>query len=89
MSDLKIPIVLVGAILLQTVAGVWWVSSQMHKLYHLEAQVEENNGWIDQLYAEPEDLITFATFTENKWAESYEADRSEERSVGKDGKDGE
>jgi len=53
---------------------VWWISSQMHKLYHLEAQVEENNGWIDQLYADTEDLIKFATFTENKWGASYEAD---------------
>ena len=74
MSDLKIPIVLVGAILVQTVAGVWWVSSQMHKLYHLEAQVEENTDWIDQLYADTEDLIKFATFTENKWGAAYEAD---------------
>jgi len=74
MSDLKIPIVLVGAILLQTVAGVWWVSSQMHKLYHLEAQVEENNGWIDQLYADTEALIKFAEFTENKWGAAYDAD---------------
>ena len=74
MSDLKIPIVLVGAILVQTVAGVWGVSSQMPQLYYLETQVEENTGWRDQLYADTEDLIKFATFTENKWADSYEAD---------------
>tara|TARA_R100000426_G_C4817720_1_gene109157 strand:- start:1165 stop:1431 length:267 start_codon:yes stop_codon:yes gene_type:complete len=74
MSELKIPAAIVVAIVLQTIAGVWWVSSQMHKLYQLEDQVKENTGWIDQLYADTEDLIKFATFTENKWADSYEAD---------------
>ena len=74
MSDLKIPIVLVGAILFQTIAGVWWISSQMHKLYHLEDQVKENTSWIDQLYADNEALKKFAEFTENKWGAAYEAD---------------
>ena len=46
----------------------------MHKLYHLETQVEENTDWIDQLYADTEDLKKFAEFTENKWGAAYEAD---------------
>ena len=74
MGDLKVPLALVVAIIMQTVGGVWWISSQMHKIYHLESQVEENTGWIDQLYGDTEALIKFAEFTENKWAESYEAD---------------
>ena len=44
MSDLKVPLALVVAIIMQTVGGVWWISSQMHKIYHLEDQVKENTG---------------------------------------------
>ena len=74
MSDLKLPLGLVLAMLVQLVGGVWWVSKQAHRIEHLETVVEENSEWIDQLYTENEMLIRFATFTENKWAESYEAD---------------
>ena len=74
MSDLKVPLALVIAMIAQIVAGVWWVSDQAHRIQILEKTVADNVQWIDQLYAENEMLIRFATFTENKWAESYEAD---------------
>lgn len=72
MSDLKVPLALVIAMIAQIVAGVWWVSDQAHRIEHLEAQVKENNEWIDQLYTDTEMLISFATFTENRWAAAYE-----------------
>ena len=59
-------------ILVQIVAGTFWVSKQAHRILHLESQVAENNEWIDQLYADTENLIKFATFTENRWAAAYE-----------------
>ena len=72
MSDLKVPLALVIATIAQIVAGVWWVSDQAHRIEHLEAQVKENSEWIDQLYTDTEMLISFATFTENRWAAAYE-----------------
>ena len=72
MSDLKVPLALVIAMIAQIVAGVWWVSDQAHRIEHLEAQVKENSEWVDQLYADTEMLISFATFTENRWAAAYE-----------------
>ena len=49
MTDLKVPLALVIAMVAQIVAGVWWVSKQAHRIEHLETQVAENNEWIDQL----------------------------------------
>ena len=72
MSDLKVPLALVIAMIAQIVAGVWWGSDQAHRIEHLETQVKDNSEWIDQLYAENEMLIKFATFTENRWAAAYE-----------------
>ena len=72
MSDLKVPLALVIAMIAQIVAGVWWVSDQAHRIEHLEAQVKENSEWVDQLYTDTEMLISFATFTENRWAAAYE-----------------
>ena len=72
MSDLKVPLALVIAMIAQIVAGVWWVSGQAHRIEHLEAQVKDNSEWIDQLYTDTEMLISFATFTENRWAAAYE-----------------
>ena len=72
MSDLKVPLALVIAMIAQIVAGVWWVSDQAHRIEHLEAQVKENSEWVDQLYTDTEMLISFGTFTENRWAAAYE-----------------
>ena len=35
MSDLKVPLALVIAMIAQIVAGVWWVSDQAHRIEHL------------------------------------------------------
>ena len=72
MTDLKVPLALVIAMIAQIVAGVWWVSDQAHRIEHLEKQVAENSEWVDQLYTDTEMLISFATFTENRWAAAYE-----------------
>ena len=72
MSDLKVPLALVIAMVAQIVAGVWWVSDQAHRIEHLEKQVADNTEWVDQLYADTDKLISFATFTENRWAAAYE-----------------
>ncbi len=72
MSDLKIPVALVFAMAVQLVALVWYISGMVHSIEHLEAQVKENSEWVDQLYTDTEMLISFATFTENRWAAAYE-----------------
>ena len=72
MADLKVPLALVLAMAVQLVGGVWWISEQAHRIEHLEKQVAENIEWIDQLYADTESLIKFATFTEHRWAAAYE-----------------
>jgi len=72
MADLKVPLALVIAMVAQIVAGVWWVSKQAHRIEHLEKQVADNTEWVDQLYADTDKLISFATFTENRWAAAYE-----------------
>lgn len=38
--------------------------------------------WIQENYDDIEDLIDFATFTENKWADSYATDPAYERKFG-------
>ena len=42
----------------------------------------EQDEWIKQNYNDIEDLIDFATFTENRWAKAYANDRSYERKFG-------
>ena len=66
MSDLKLPLALVIAMVAQIVAGVWWVSKQAHRIEHLETQVAEfkkkseskNNANQDHTlpYFDPQDL---------------------------------
>ena len=72
MSDLKVPVALVIAMIAQIVAGTFWVSKQAHRIEHLEKQVADNTEWVDQLYEDTDKLISFATFTENRWAAAYE-----------------
>lgn len=45
-------------------------------------KIMEHEDWIDQNYAAIEDLIYFATFTENRWADAYATDPSYERRFG-------
>ena len=43
----------------------------------------EQDKWIAQNYNDIEDLIDFATFTENKWANAYDEDPGYNRVFGK------
>jgi hypothetical protein len=42
----------------------------------------EHEEWITENYSDIEDLIDFATFTENRWADAYANDPSYERKFG-------
>lgn len=82
MSDLKLPVALVLAMAAQLVAGVWWVSKQAHTIQNLKSQVRIMQQEIEIIIIDSNDLIDFATFTENKWAEAYDEDPSYTRKFG-------
>ena len=48
----------------------------------LKAKIEEHEEWISENYADIEDLVDFATFTENKWARAYDEDPGYDRIFG-------
>ena len=48
----------------------------------LKAKTNDMDNWITQNYENIEDLIGFATFTENRWANEYANDPSYERKFG-------
>jgi len=48
----------------------------------MKAKLKEHEQWISENYAEIEDLIDFAEFTENKWALAYDKDPGYERKFG-------
>jgi len=53
------------------------VARQINKERDLEDMKEiltEHEKWITENYADIEDLIKFAEFTENKWASAYDED---------------
>ena len=45
-------------------------------------KLSEQDEWIAQNYNDIEELIDFATFTENRWADAYANDPSYERKFG-------
>ena len=45
-------------------------------------KLSEQDDWIAQNYNDIEELIDFATFTENRWADAYANDPSYERKFG-------
>ena len=45
-------------------------------------KLSEQDDWILQNYNDIEELIDFATFTENRWADAYANDPSYERKFG-------
>ena len=51
-------------------------------IFDIKARLEEHEQWISENYNEIEDLIDFATFTENRWADAYANDPSYERKFG-------
>ena len=48
----------------------------------LKAKTNDMDNWITQNYENIEDLIGFAAFTENRWANEYANDPSYERKFG-------
>ena len=44
--------------------------------------LSDQDKWIGENYSDVEDLIDFATFTENRWADAYANDPSYERKFG-------
>ena len=66
----------------QLLALVWYISSLVHKIEHLEATVMSQQEWLENLSLDVDDLWQFCTFTENKWAESYTSDMVYERVCG-------
>lgn len=82
MTDLKIPIALVFAMLAQVVAAVWWVSEQAHQIEQMRGEIKTLTEAVVQLEIDADDLIKFAEFTENKWREGYDQDPSYTRIFG-------
>lgn len=52
------------------------------ELKEFKEKLEEHETWISENYADIEDLIEFAEFTENKWADAYDSDPGYERIFG-------
>jgi len=82
MDGLKIPVALVFAMAVQLVALVWYISSLVHDIEHLQSSVAEQEEKIQILNLDIDDLWAFCTFTENKWAEAYTSDMVYERLCG-------
>ena len=49
----------------------------------MKKALNENNLWLTELDQNVEDLIDFAEFTENKWANAYDEDPGYDRIFGK------
>jgi len=82
MSDMKIPVALVFAMAVQLVALVWYISGMVHDIEHLEGTVSAQQDLLNIIDQDVNDLWTFCTFTENKWAEAYTSDMVYERLCG-------
>ena len=82
MTDLKIPVALVFAMAVQLVALVWYISGLVHDIEHLKQTVSAQDEMIRLIDQDVDDLWTFCTFTENKWAEAYTNDMVYQRLCG-------
>ena len=82
MGDLKVPVALVFVIVAQTVGAVFYLSEQAHMIVNLEKTLVKFDEDITQLWNDTADLITFATYTENRWAEAYSGDMTYMRLFG-------
>ena len=82
MDGLKIPVALVFAMAIQLVALVWYISNLVHDIEHLQNTIAKQQDVLTLIDQDLNDLWTFCTFTENKWAESYTSDMVYERVCG-------
>ena len=48
----------------------------------MKVKLADHEKWIDQYYSDIENLIDFAEFTENKWANAYDEDPGYDRIFG-------
>ena len=79
---MKVNITLAFAMAVQLVALVWYISGLVHDLEHLKQTVSAQDEMIRLIDEDVDDLWTFCTFTENRWAEAYSTDMVYERSCG-------
>ena len=56
--------------------------NMVRDIQELKEKMKETNEFVTQNYMDIEDLIDFATFTENRWADAYANDPSYERKFG-------
>ena len=82
MDGLKVPVALVFAMAVQLVALVWYISNLVHDIEHLQNKVSEQQDLLNLMDQDLNDLWTFCTFTENKWAEAYVDDMVYQRVCG-------
>tara|TARA_R100000329_G_scaffold69773_1_gene61033 strand:+ start:208 stop:468 length:261 start_codon:yes stop_codon:yes gene_type:complete len=73
---------LLFAMAVQLVALVWYISGLVHDLEHLKQTVSAQDEMIRLIDQDVDDLWTFCTFTENKWAEAYTNDMVYQRLCG-------
>ena len=79
---MKVNITLAFAMAVQLVALVWYIRGLVHDLEHLKQTVSAQDEMIRLIDEDVDDLWTFCTFTENRWAEAYSTDMVYERSCG-------
>ena len=56
--------------------------NMMRDIADIKEQLNEHEEWFDDLYYTQQMLVEFATFTENRWADTYGTDDSYERKFG-------
>jgi len=82
MDKVKLPLALVLAMAVQLVGAVWWVSKQSYTIDSLREEVSNLQEITEVLGLDVDQLILFATFTENRWAEAYAEDMTYIRQFG-------
>ncbi len=82
MDKVKLPLALVLAMAVQLVGAVWWVSKQSYTIDSLREEVSNLQEITEVLGVDVDQLILFATFTENRWAEAYAEDMTYIRQFG-------
>ena len=56
--------------------------NMMRDIADIKEQLDKHEEWFDDLYYTQQLLVEFATFTENRWADTYGTDDSYERKFG-------
>ena len=82
MNNVKLPIALVLAMAIQFGGAIWWVSQQAYIIESLREEVSELQESTQVIGLDVDQLILFATFTENRWAEAYAEDMTYKRQFG-------